>query len=141
MRLPHSLMASNTSFTDDLECPACLLVPRGGPIPACPVGHLVCRLCRVNVTTCPTCRRPLSKNGYNVLASKLIEKIDHPCKFRQYGCNVKKMLNAIEEHESRCPERTIKCPRLSCQKEVQMRKFPDHAAVKLILRQSPRQTL
>ena len=76
----------NDSLSDELECPVCLVIPREVPVPACPVGHIVCKKCRVNVTTCPTCRRQMHQDGTNTFANKMIERIPHPCK---YGCQVK----------------------------------------------------
>ena len=114
-------MAANDSFSDELQCPVCLLVPREIPIPACPVGHLVCQRCRVNVNICPTCRRPMLKNGTNTLANKMIERIPHPCKYSQ--CHVKNYLKEIVKHEARCPERTIKCPYLWCNEQVKVAEY------------------
>jgi len=110
----------------ELECPVCLQIPREGPVAMCPVGHLVCKDCRVNVTTCPTCRRPMLEDGTNILANKMIEEIPHPCKYSQFGCEIKKRVIELEEHEARCPERTIKCPGLNCWDEVQIRKYHEH---------------
>jgi len=118
-------MAANDSFSDDLQCPVCLLVPRDIPIPACPVGHLVCQSCRVNVHICPTCRRPMHQGGTNTLANKMIERIPHPCKYSQ--CQVKNYLKEIVKHEARCPERTIKCPYLWCNEQVKVTEYETHA--------------
>ena len=120
-------MATNYSVADEFECPVCLLIPRKVPIPACSVGHIVCKTCRVNVTRCPTCRRRMSDDGTNAIVNKLIERIQHPCKYKQFGCQVEDSLRNIIKHEGRCRERTIKCPHLSCQSEIQMRNYQDHA--------------
>jgi len=116
-------------FLGELECPVCLQIPREGPVAMCPVGHLVCKNCRVNVTTCPTCRRQMLQDGTNILANKMIEEIPHPCKYSQFGCEIKKLKIELEEHEARCPERTIKCPYLNCKDEVQIRRYHDHALI------------
>ena len=110
----------NDSFANELECPVCLAIPREVPVPACPVGHLVCKNCRGNLDTCPTCRRPMSEEGTNTLANKMIERIPHKCK---YGCQVKNYLKEILEHEARCPDRMIKCPNINCEEQVQVSKF------------------
>merc|ERR1719232_561618 len=55
----------------------------------------------------------------------MIERIPHPCKFSP--CQVKNYLKEIVEHETRCPERTIKCPYLVCNDEVKVRKYQNHA--------------
>jgi len=68
------------------------------------------------------------EDGTNTLANKMIEKVPHPCKYSSYGCNVKKPLKEIIEHEGQCPERTIKCPHLKCKEDViQIKKYEDHA--------------
>ena len=113
-----------SDVSDEFQCPVCLLIPREVPIPACPVGHITCKDCRVNVTTCPTCRRQLLKHGTNTIANRMIERIPHPCK---YGCPVKNYLKEIVEHEARCLERTIKCPHISCNEMVQVKEYQKHA--------------
>ena len=30
---------------EKVECPVCLMVPREGPVPCCPVGHIICSPC------------------------------------------------------------------------------------------------
>jgi len=94
------------------------------------VGHIVCQSCRcrVNVTRCPTCRRRMSEDGTNSIVNKLIERIQHPCKYKQFGCQVENSLKEILRHEDKCRERTIKCPHLSCKSEVQMRDYHNHAS-------------
>ena len=120
-------MAANDSIADEFECPVCLLIPREIPIPACSVGHIVCKKCRVNVTNCPTCRKRMPKDGTNSLANKLIERIPHPCKYRQLGCQIKNSLKEIIEHENRCLYKITNCPYLNCKSEVQIRNYHDHA--------------
>ena len=111
----------------ELECPVCLLIPREIPVGACPVGHIVCKNCQANVESCPTCRRQLLRDGTNTIVNKMIGEVPHPCKYKQFGCVIKQRLNELVEHESKCPERTIKCPYLKCNEEVQIKKFRDHA--------------
>ena len=112
-------------ISEELQCPVCLLIPREVPIPACPVGHIICKNCRVNMTTCPTCRRPMLEDGTNTLANRMIEIVPHPCKYS--NCQVKNHLKEIEDHEERCQERTVKCPFLGCDEMVQVSDFQKHA--------------
>ena len=114
-------------FLGELECPVCLLVPREGPVGACPVGHIVCKTCKVNVEICPTCRRPIPKDGTSIIVNKMLEQIPHTCKYKDFGCEIQKHVLELVEHESQCPERTIKCPHLACYVEVQMKKYHEHA--------------
>ena len=60
----------------------------------------------------------------------MIEKVPHPCKYSQYGCDVKKPLKEIIEHEAKCPERTIKCPGLLCKEKVKIGKYYEEHAMK-----------
>ena len=113
-----------------LECPICLNVPKDLPIPACPVGHIICKNCRDSVTSCPTCRRELSQDGANSLAASMIEKLPHKCKFAEFGCEVKVLLSQLKNHEEKCKERTIRCPYKSCGTVVQLKKFREHALEK-----------
>ena len=109
-----------------LECPVCLLIPREGPVGACSVGHIVCKDCKVNVDTCPTCRREMRRTNTNTVVNQIIDEIPHPCKYGQFGCEIKQRLNKLKEHESKCPERTIKCPYLKCKEEVQIKGYHLH---------------
>lgn len=114
-------------FLGELECPVCLLIPREGPVGACPVGHIVCKECRVNVESCPSCRRPMPRDGTNTIVNKMIEVILHSCKYSKFGCGIKKRVIELKEHESKCLKRTVKCPHLRCNEEVQIKKYNDHA--------------
>ena len=119
-----------------LECPVCLLIPREVPIPSCSNGHIICKSCRQKMSSCPTCRvsymASCTQNNsmVNSLASSLIETILHKCKFSLYHCHIKLKLSEISQHEAKCPERTVKCPKESCQQIVQLRMFEEHATEK-----------
>ena len=109
-----------------LECPVCYKIPRDVPIPCCEAGHIVCQDCRKRVTDCPTCRGRLESNTSSLAASQVMF-VNHKCKFSFLGCNVKMKLEDIIHHEKVCPERTITCPYAHCKKEIQMKKFKEHA--------------
>ena len=114
-------------FLDELECPVCLLIPRDLPVPACPVGHILCQTCRENMERCPTCGRRMLAEGTNTLANRMIEEIPHSCKFEEFGCEIRQPLVNLVNHEANCPQRTIKCPYLGCNQVVRIRKYYDHA--------------
>ena len=119
-----------SDFEKDLECPVCFNIPREVPIPACPAGHIVCKTCKPKVQECPTCRREYPWGKFEVtnsLAASLIDKVPHKCKYSDFQCEVKMKLSEIVQHEKICPERTVKCPKLSCGKVVKMREFHEHA--------------
>ena len=107
---------------EELECPVCFEIPRELPIPACPKGHIVCKNCRKNVETCPTCRADFRPGGVNIPVGAMIQKIPHKCKFSKYGCDVQMKLEDLVQHEKRCPERTVRCPDDACGQEVQIKK-------------------
>ena len=48
-----------------MECPVCLTIPRNGPPPCCPRGHIVCTGCFEQIREghggCPTCREPMGE--------------------------------------------------------------------------------
>ena len=118
-----------SDVSDELQCLICLLIPREVPIPACPVGHIICKECRVNVTICPTCRRPMHQDGTNAIVNRMIERVPHPCKYSQ--CQIKNNLKEIQEHEARCPERIIKCTYLKCNDKVKISEYQKHAMAKM----------
>ena len=117
-----------SDFEKDLECPVCFNIPRSVPIPSCPAGHIVCTTCKPKVKDCPTCRRnyPDGLEVTSSLAASLIDKVPHRCKFSDYGCDVRLRLKDITKHEAKCPERTVKCPRRNCRKNIQMKAFYEH---------------
>ena len=112
-------------FLDELECPVCFLVPRDLPVPACPVGHIVCQTIKngENMERCPTCGRQMLAGGTNTLANRMIEEIPHSCKFEEFGCDIRQPLVELVIHEANCPQRTIKCPDLWCNQVVRIRKY------------------
>ena len=69
-----------------IECPVCLGVPREGPVPCCPSGHITCSPClerlrlqaRPGRVKCPTCRAPMGE-GRSVLARIVLENMEHQC--------------------------------------------------------------
>lgn len=67
----------------------------------------------------------MSPGHVNSLASGLIDRVRHSCKFKDFGCTVKDFLKSLTTHESFCDHRTITCP--TCEKQVQVKKFNVHA--------------
>ena len=107
--------------TDQIECPVCLEVPRIGPVPVCPNGHLVCKSCKT--ASCPTCRTAMGK-GNSLLAVTILENIDHRCKLQD--CELEFPLHEIEKHESGCKHRIVACPKKKCQAKVPLLKLVQH---------------
>jgi len=116
----HKLLVGKLS--DKVECPVCLEVPRTGPVPVCPNGHIVCKKCKK--TTCPTCRVAMG-NGKSLLASTLLENIEHRCKFDD--CEEYFALDKLDEHEKDCWHRIVTCPYISCpDKKIMLSKLVSH---------------
>ena len=113
-----------------VECPVCLTVPTGSLMLACPRGHLVCNLCRVNMTAqgqedCPVCREPMGNNK-SLLAMVVIENMEHEC--TNTGCKEKTVYEEVTKHrEELCKFRPILCPVRECEKLVPFSSFDGHA--------------
>ena len=87
------------------------------------------RKCRKTVTSCPTCRRMYGpQESTSSLAATLIDKVPHKCKYSEYGCEYKDLLTFLVNHEEKCPERTVKCPK--CDKMPQLKKYHEHSKEK-----------
>merc|ERR1719186_1073797 len=107
---------------EKIECPVCMEIPRAGPVPVCPNGHLVCQECNRG-TTCPTCRVRMG-TGNSILATTIIENIEHKCKF--VDCDDYFPVDAVEEHIKVCPHRSVSCPYGNCEAKVSLSKLMDH---------------
>jgi len=116
----HKLMRE---ARERLECPVCLVVPRIGPVPSCPSGHLTCTPCLLKMRkegkgeNCPTCRAPMG-DGQSMLAKFLIENMDHVCSLK--GCKEKVPFEEYEKHQEECSHRLVICPgsNLTCHARV-----------------------
>ena len=131
-----------------VECPVCYEVPTSGPLPVCHNGHIVCRKCnrwvRVRVpspsmsfyvritylsssrASCPVCRTPMT-GGVSLLASTVLERIDHKCPHE--GCTAPWLpLQEMIRHKAECQFRPILCPasRYLCGKRVPACLLLDH---------------
>merc|ERR1740137_130425 len=103
------------NLKDTVECPVCLEIPRKGPVFVCPNGHFVCKRCKAEAKSCPTCRDPMG-DGKSLLAVSVIEIIDHKCKFVE--CEELFAVDKLEAHEKVCKHRMVKCPHRTCTDEV-----------------------
>jgi hypothetical protein len=99
------------------ECPVCRQLPRAGPVPCCPNGHLLCGSClatlaaqaggRPAAVRCPSCKVPQG-SARSLLAARLLEVLEHECRFD--GCEEVVAHAALEAHEARCRARRVLCP-------------------------------
>ena len=115
---------------EKVECPVCLVVPREGPVPCCPSGHIICSPCLGKLRTegrleCPTCRVPMGE-GKSALARHIIENMEHQC--RHQGC-AEMVAFGDQAHQASCEQRLVVCPgpTLSCGAMVAFCKVKDHA--------------
>ena len=103
-----------------IEGPVCLVIPRSGPVPVCPNGHFVCLVCQpclTNDSLCPTYRVDMGA-GKSLLATTIIQQIDHNCKLD--GCNEALTLEGLDKHESGWYNRTVMCPYPKCPAKVSL---------------------
>ena len=113
-----------------LECPVCLTLPRKGPVPCCPRGHLVCAPCHKKMKqqgsgNCPTCRDPMGE-AKNLLASVVIENLNHQCDLT--GCKELVAYQGLAEHKEKCDYRLVICPgQPSCNVMVPFCEIDSHA--------------
>jgi len=107
---------------DRVECPVCYDIPRSGPVPICPNGHIVCSKCKRDA--CPTCRT-LMGDGKSLIAVDIIEALDHGCKYD--NCNEQFPFGApLEKHEISCSFRTVNCPKKDCNTKVALAGLLNH---------------
>ena len=108
-------------LSDKIECPVCWEIPRTGPVPVCPNGHLVCINC--NTQQCPTCRVSMGE-GKSLLAVTVIENIEHKCKFDD--CDEYLAVRVLDDHAKICKHRTVSCPNAICKVKLGLSKLVHH---------------
>ena len=94
-----------------VECPVCLVVPREGPVPCCPAGHITCSPCLERWRgegneECPTCRLPMGE-GKSLLARVVIEHMEHECSLE--GCQAMVAHEGYKRHQEECSYRLVIC--------------------------------
>ena len=109
-------------FEEQLEervrCPVCLEVPTSSPMYSCANGHLVCATCyQGSISNCSLCRTRMNKT-ISLLATAVIENIEHRCKFETEGCKVKTLVTQVEGHKKSCSFRPVECPSHLCKNNV-----------------------
>ena len=114
-----------------MECPVCLNIPKEGPVPCCPRGHLVCTTCfekihRGHRRDCPTCREPMGE-GRSLLGKVFLENIQHQCDFK--GCEEMVHFKEYKQHQMKCQKRLVICPgrNIQCQEKLPFFEVVDHA--------------
>ena len=97
-----TLEAKMSSIEASVKCLVCLNIPREVPVPSCGSGHIICQVCRWKTSSCPKCKQKI--DGHSSLAESLIGQLEHRCKFKAQGCQVKMLLEDLKTHESNCPD-------------------------------------
>jgi len=117
---------------EKLECPVCLAVPREGPVPCCPSGHITCSPClerlrmqaRPGRVECPTCKVPMEE-GRSLLARVVIESMQHQCSFE--GCGEMVEHKEYNQHQEACRHREVICPSNYCDTMMAFCEVEEHA--------------
>lgn len=101
--------AAGSDLVSLFECPVCFdfVLP---PIIQCQNGHLVCSSCRQKLTTCPTCRVPISSQIRNLPMEKLAVTMMFPCKYMTSGCSATLPYLEKPDHEDSCEFKPYQCP-------------------------------
>ena len=111
---------------EQVKCPVCLEVPTSGPMYSCPRGHLICSSCyQGTLSDCPMCRTRMS-NTVSLLASAVVQNIEHRCRFETEGCKVRCLVGEVEEHKQVCDFRPVSCPSFTCKSKVPLVNVVDH---------------
>ena len=115
-----------TQLKERVKCPVCLELPTRGPIYTCINGHCVCSGCyQGNGSPCPMCREEMV-GSTSLLAVTVIKNLEHHCKHQ--GCDVKVILQDLEEHMKTCRFRLVGCPAIQCRKKVAYNLLDEHVA-------------
>ena len=78
-----------------------------------------------NSTTCLLCRTKMFRT-VSLLATTVIENIEHSCSYEVDGCQEKFPLNLLAEHKKSCQFRSISCPAYMCNKRVVFTNLVNH---------------
>ena len=65
-------------------------------------------------------------NCVSQVAATIIQRIQHPCDFRESGCNARCDINTISEHEESCNYRLVRCPHWACDDQASVRVLSNH---------------
>jgi len=107
------LLLVKVNIEKELECPVCLILPRGPPVLVCRAGHSVCCECYPRLSrTCRTRRCPICQAKYcspparNFTAEAVLECLERNCRFDYKGCQFStKSSESLGAHESDCSHR------------------------------------
>ena len=116
-----------------LECPICLVIPRKVKIFSCQNGHTICEPCLTALPppqNCPKGGCSHYNPGYRMLVLEgMIERttMEVGCIMAREGCPVTMVQGKmLDEHESKCRFRKVKCICLPCPSEVRIENLLEH---------------
>ena len=110
---------------EEVECVVCLETPRSDPVFQCDHGHILCTSCHEKLSDCPVCKVKLG-NTRCLSVEKILAKYPRPCRFDEYGCNVKKTASELDAHQEVCIYKPILCPSLNCEELFPIIETLDH---------------
>lgn len=110
---------------ESVVCPVCFSIPRAPPVPCCSNGHVICNKCKDKVDVCPTCRIAMT-NCVSQVAATIIQRIEHPCDWREAGCQERCDISSIVSHEERCGYRQVRCPHWACDEQTALTSLTSH---------------
>ena len=65
-------------------------------------------------------------NCVSQVAATIIQRIQHPCDFRDAGCDTRCDINSISAHEDSCRYRVVRCPHWACDEQVSVTHLTSH---------------
>ena len=60
------------------------------------------------------------------VAATIIQKIQHPCDFREAGCDQRCDIKDISDHEESCRFRLVHCPHWACDEQISVTDLTSH---------------
>ena len=120
-----------------LECPICLVIPRKVKIFSCQNGHTICEPCLTALPPPQNCPKG-SCSYYNpgcrmLVLEGMIERttMEVGCIMAREGCPVTMVQGKLlDEHESKCRLRKVKCICSPCPSEVSIENLLEHVTTR-----------
>ena len=112
-----------------LECTVCLATPNAPPVHRCNNGHIICSICRPQLTKekCPVCRIQLG-NLRCLTTEKIISDMPIDCRFKEQGCMLKLPKDPMKKHELMCSFSMVNCSEIivTCRVNVPLLQLISH---------------
>ncbi|CAH1119461.1 unnamed protein product [Phaedon cochleariae] len=98
---------NNSTIVDllrkQLQCPICMEYMNGN-IYNCEIGHVVCDVCKIQLTKCPACQTKIGESR-NLPLEDLADEIVFACSFFKNGCEFTGNLKLLPQHEENCDQK------------------------------------